>query len=155
MLHKSHKFGLAVFAVVSLVISATASANALGDKTQDKSTRVPVPLFKITKGDKCVEPTDIMREQHMEFILHQRDETVHRGVRTSKHSLKNCISCHADPVTKSVLGKEGFCEACHAYAAVSMDCFSCHTDKATENKSVRTGLGAIGSKIIAGIGEAK
>lgn len=66
----------------------------------------------------------------MDFILHQRDETMHRGIRTSKHSLKNCVNCHADPKTGSVLGKDGFCQSCHAYAAVTVDCFSCHTDKA-------------------------
>jgi hypothetical protein len=55
---------------------------------------------------------------------------VHQGIRTSKHSLKNCVNCHADPQTGSVLGKNGFCESCHTYAAVTMDCFGCHTHKA-------------------------
>ncbi|MBI5613255.1 MAG: hypothetical protein HY942_09365 [Gammaproteobacteria bacterium] len=89
--------------------------------------RVPSPTVKIEKGEKCVEPTDVIRRDHMKFILHQRDETMHRGIRTTKHSLKNCIDCHADPKTNSVLGKDGFCESCHRYAAVSMDCFECHS----------------------------
>ncbi|MEK7711680.1 MAG: hypothetical protein AAB312_01345, partial [Pseudomonadota bacterium] len=94
-----------------------------------KSARVPVPVFKINtdKGDKCVEPVDVMRRDHMKFILHQRDETVHEGVRTTKHGLKNCVDCHADAKTGSVLGKDGFCESCHAYAAVKLDCFECHS----------------------------
>ncbi len=94
------------------------------------STRVPLPRVHIAKGEKCVEPTEVMRRNHMKFILHQRDETMHRGIRTTRHSLKNCINCHADPKTNSVLGKEGFCQSCHAYAAVSIDCFSCHSPKA-------------------------
>lgn len=155
MLRNTYKAGLTFLAVISLSISAAAFAESRVDNVHDKLAGVPVPKFKITKGEKCVEPTDVMREQHMEFILHQRDETVHRGIRTSKYSLQKCVSCHADPVTKKVTGKEGFCESCHAYAAVSIDCFSCHTDKATDKKSVRTGIGAIGSKVIAEIGGVK
>lgn len=89
--------------------------------------RVPGPTVKIEKGEKCVEPTEEMRRNHMEMILHQRDRTVHDGIRSVKHSLKNCIDCHANPKTNSVLGKDGFCESCHTYAAVKMDCFECHT----------------------------
>ena len=108
-----------------------------GDAT-NKDSRVPKPeMYHTTKAKKCVEPEDIMKRQHMQFILHQRDETMYKGVRTKQHSLKNCINCHADPKTNSVLGKDGFCESCHAYAAVSMDCFSCHTDKA-EKKDAAT-----------------
>lgn len=155
MLRNTHKPGLAFFAAISLGISMAGFAESRVDNIHDKLSGVPIPKFKITKGDKCVEPIDIMREQHMEFILHQRDETVHRGIRTSKYSLQNCVSCHADPVTKRVTGKEGFCESCHTYAAVSIDCFACHTDKATDKKSIRSGIGAIGSKVIAEIGDAK
>jgi uncharacterized Fe-S radical SAM superfamily protein PflX len=89
--------------------------------------RVPMPTVTIEKGEKCVEPTEEMRRNHMEMILHQRDRTLHDGIRSVKHSLKNCIDCHANPKTNSVLGKDGFCESCHAYAAVSMDCFECHS----------------------------
>ena len=103
-------------------------------ETTGKDSRVPKPSIQLpTQAEKCVEPVDIMKRQHMNFILHQRDETMYNGIRTKQHSLKNCINCHADPKTNSVLGKDGFCESCHAYTAVSIDCFSCHTDKA-ENK---------------------
>ena len=95
-----------------------------------KSSRVPLPKVNITQGEKCVEPTEVMRRNHMQFILHQRDNTMHRGIRTTPHSLKNCVNCHADPQTGSVLGKDGFCQNCHIYAAVHIDCFGCHTDKA-------------------------
>ncbi len=100
-----------------------------------KPARVPLPAVKVQKGEKCVEPTEVMRRDHMQFILHQRDETMHRGIRTRQHSLKNCVNCHADPATGSVLGQNGFCASCHRYAAVSMDCFSCHTDKAEKEKN--------------------
>jgi len=121
---------------IRLVASAMAiavglvSVASVADST--KSSRVPLPAIQIdrAKAAKCVEPTEVMRRSHMDFILHQRDETMHRGIRTVKHSLKNCVNCHADATTGSVLGKNGFCESCHNYAAVSIDCFSCHTSKA-------------------------
>jgi len=91
----------------------------------------PVPRVEINRdySDRCVEDTDFMRRNHMKLLLHQRDETMHQGIRTKKYSLKNCINCHASKKTNSVLGEQGFCQSCHRYAAVTMDCFSCHSDK--------------------------
>jgi hypothetical protein len=89
--------------------------------------RVPQPAMSTPEGKECVQPEAVMRRDHMKYILHQRDKTMHEGVRTQQYSLKNCINCHADPKTGSVLGKDGFCESCHRYAAVSVDCFSCHS----------------------------
>lgn len=119
-------------ALGAMVLIVAGSATLAADDAQPKKpARVPVPEISINKekGDKCVEPTAVMRRDHMKFILHQRDDTMHQGLRTSKHSLKNCIECHANPKTDSVLGKDGFCESCHSYAAVSIDCFSCHSAK--------------------------
>jgi hypothetical protein len=50
---------------------------------------------------------------------------MHEGVRTTKHSLKNCVG--ATPTKTWRTGKDGFCESCHAYAAVKIDCFECHS----------------------------
>ena len=68
-----------------------------------------------------------MRRNHMEYLLHQRDRTMHEGFRDPRFSLKQCVECHAGRESGSVLGKEGFCASCHAYAAVKIDCFECHT----------------------------
>ncbi len=57
--------------------------------------RTPLPSIVKGEGDQCVEPTDVMRRDHMEFLRHQRDDTVHAGIRTKQHSLKGCIECHA------------------------------------------------------------
>jgi hypothetical protein len=117
-----------VFLLAALTAGLLSPAFAAEEK---KSARVPLPNVTITRqGEKCVEPTEVMRRNHMNFILHQRDETMHRGIRTSKHALKNCVNCHADTTSGSVLGKDGFCQACHVYTAVKIDCFGCHTDKA-------------------------
>lgn len=93
----------------------------------------PLPDIPKGKGEKCVEETPLMRTSHMEMILHQRDETMHKGIRTKKHSLKECIECHAvydsnnQPV--SIASPKHFCRVCHDYAAVSIDCFQCHSSK--------------------------
>ncbi len=102
---------------------------------------VPQPSIQKAKGEQCVEDTDYMRRNHMKVLTHQRDKTVHEGIRTKQHSLKNCIDCHATPNDKgerSVLGKdsagkENFCQSCHTYAAVKMDCFQCHSSKPAGN----------------------
>lgn len=128
--------GFAALALIALTGGLQAAdVQGTGAQGADKGTRVPQPVVRIAKPGQCVEPTEVMRRDHMKFILHQRDDTVHGGIRTSKHSLKNCVECHADPQTQSVLGKDGFCASCHAYTAVSIDCFSCHTHKADKARA--------------------
>ena len=71
-----------------------------------------------------------MRRSHMDMLKHQRDKTVRDGVRGAKASLNACIDCHASSKNGSVLGsKENFCQGCHSYAAVKLDCFECHQAK--------------------------
>ena len=86
---------------------------------------------KAAKGEQCVEETSFMRKNHMELLLHQRDKTVHEGIRTKKHSLKECFTCHVvkDASNKPVTVKDPkhFCRECHDYAAVKVDCFQCHS----------------------------
>lgn len=92
-----------------------------------------MPSVPKGKGEQCVEPTADMRKNHMEYMLHQRDDTMHRGIRTSKHSLKECIECHNAPGKDGKVARVGdkdhFCSSCHTYAAVNVDCFECHADK--------------------------
>jgi len=89
-----------------------------------------LPLIPQGKGERCVEETAFMRRNHMELLKHQRDETVYKGIRTTRHSLQECIACHAvpgnggKPVT--IASEKHFCNVCHSYAAVSPDCFMCH-----------------------------
>ncbi|MDH4053168.1 MAG: hypothetical protein OEU93_16475 [Rubrivivax sp.] len=81
-------------------------------------------------GTQCVEDPALMRRQHMNFLKHQRDETVHGGIRGAKHSLKDCVACHASAKTGSVAAAPtDFCVSCHSYAAVAVDCFECHAGK--------------------------
>ena len=93
------------------------------------SDRVPKPAINIDKPGKCVEDTATMRREHPDMLKHQRDLTVHEGIRTRQHSLKVCVECHASSKTGSVLGDKGFCQSCHEYASVTIDCFSCHASR--------------------------
>lgn len=80
--------------------------------------------------DSCVEPTERMRRMHMDFIKHQRISTVHEGIRATKYSLTGCVDCHVSRDTQArplpIDRADQFCGACHAYAAVDLNCFDCH-----------------------------
>jgi len=104
-----------------------------------------LPTLPKAKGNydditKCVEPISVMRQSHMDFIMHQRDDTLRKGVRTKQHSLKECINCHNAPAddgkVASAKDSEHFCSSCHVYTAVQIDCFKCHNDK-PENTQYR------------------
>ena len=88
------------------------------------------PKLDIGKGGQCVDDPKFMRKNHMKMIVHQRDETMRQGIRGGKYSLAGCVDCHASKVDNSVLGSsEHFCQGCHEYAAVKIDCFECHSSK--------------------------
>jgi hypothetical protein len=115
--------------VALLALLAACAAHAAGDG----ASRVPAPARAIPTeaGAKCVEDTATMRRNHMELLRHHRDRTVREGVRTVQHSLAGCVDCHASRETGRVTGsRDAFCESCHAFAAVKLDCFDCHTDRA-------------------------
>jgi 5-methylcytosine-specific restriction endonuclease McrA len=88
-------------------------------------------MAKADKLDACVKETPFMRRNHFELIKHQRDVTVHEGIRKTNDSLAGCVDCHAkrDEQGKAIPVDEPgqFCESCHAYTAVTIDCFSCHS----------------------------
>jgi [DsrC]-trisulfide reductase subunit J len=91
------------------------------------------PKLDIGKGGHCVEDPKFMRSNHFKLILHQRVATVRQGIRGSKYELTNCVECHASKVNHSVLGtNQNFCQGCHVYAAVKIDCFECHSSKPRE-----------------------
>ena len=115
------KIGIRLTAILFSVFIATAVYAA------DKPL---VPQLDVGKGGQCVEEPKLMRKIHMNLLKHQRDETMHKGIRGQKHSLADCVECHASNKTNSVLGSnEAFCQGCHTYAAVKLDCFECHTSK--------------------------
>ncbi len=110
-----------------LASGVTAMASGAAPKT---AGRVPQPVIESARGDKCVDDPAFMRRNHMELLKHQRDDTMHGGIRGAKYSLKACIACHASQTTNSVAAAStNFCQSCHSYAAVKIDCFECHSTK--------------------------
>jgi hypothetical protein len=120
------------FAIALLVAAASLAAA----ETARGPSRVPLPAIEAGAGERCVEDTVFMRRNHMELLRHQRDRTVHEGIRTTKHSLANCVTCHAGRKTGRVTGADGFCANCHSYAGVTLDCFECHADKPAATAAV-------------------
>ncbi len=94
---------------------------------------VPYPDIPKGRGEACVEDTEYMRRNHMTLLMHQRDDTMHKGIRSKRHSLKECLDCHAvagaDSTPVTVADPQHFCRSCHDYAAVKIDCFQCHASR--------------------------
>ena len=98
------------------------------------------PSLDAARSGPCVEDPLLMRRSHMDFLKHDRDDTVRRGIRPVKHSLKACVDCHANKTDGSVLGSDThFCQGCHAYAAVKLDCFDCHSSSARPTTTAAAG----------------
>jgi hypothetical protein len=125
------------FGISALTGLAVMFGTVAGIEASDLTPQVPKG-----KGEQCVADTDFMRRNHMHLLDHQRDDTVHEGIRTKRFSLKGCIECHAvndqtgTPVT--VKDERHFCRACHDFAAVKVDCFECHASRPDLQQS--TGL---------------
>lgn len=102
----------------------------------DGPENIPPPKGKYSEETVCVEPVDVMRRQHFEYILDHRDKTVIEGIRTEKYSLTGCIDCHITPDAQGKYARYSeeihFCASCHLFTAVTIDCFQCHADRPEE-----------------------
>lgn len=116
-----------------LALTAFAAPAAAGDGDSGLRPDIPEPL----RGDSCVEETDDMRRNHMDYLKGHRDEVMHEGIRTEKYSLKECLSCHVPPEDEArQAGRsedEHFCQNCHEFAGVEPDCFQCHNTRPQES----------------------
>ncbi len=135
--HRGPRLGLAVALCVLGAAIAAFWPFALG------AAPAGAPVLDKPRSAPCVRDPQLMRRIHMDLLRHTRDETVHRGVRDAPASLTACVDCHANAQDGRVLGSPShFCQGCHAYAAVKIDCFECHTSRAAE--PVRAASGAKG-----------
>ena len=95
--------------------------------------RGAAPVIPPAKGAHCVRPVAWMRKNHMTLLMQLRDAAVHEGIRNREESLPGCMNCHvsklADGRYPSVNSPKFFCNACHDYVGVRIDCFSCHTNR--------------------------
>ena len=119
---------LRVVAVTGAVaLAALASAASAGGTNGKPAAGTLLPAIEAARSGPCVADPAFMRRNHPDLLKHQRNETVHLGVRDQRASLKGCIGCHASAETGSVAAaKTDFCVSCHSYAAVKVDCFECH-----------------------------
>lgn len=93
---------------------------------------IPKAKTKATAEYGCVRPVDEMRQNHMKYMKHHRDDTLREGIRTTQDSIAKCINCHVTKTKQdnypSFGSDQHFCSTCHNYAAVNIDCFQCHRD---------------------------
>jgi [DsrC]-trisulfide reductase subunit J len=122
--------GLLILSLLWLPLTATADDV---ETLPFSNLSFPEPARHYSATQECVEPEEEMRKNHMNYILHQRDETVHEGIRTRQHSLEECVNCHAVKDEQGeyipVNAQDQFCSSCHSYASVNIDCFQCHATR--------------------------
>ncbi len=115
---------------LGLALALAGAVSALAGCDEDATPKAIEGSAKAAKLSSCVRPTEFMRHNHMELIKHQRNLTVHQGIRKTDLSLAGCIDCHVqyDARGRAVpVNAEGqFCDKCHDYAAVELTCFQCH-----------------------------
>ena len=122
-------------APILLALLAWIGPGAAQDASSLGEINIPQPP-KPADASQCVEPTEVMRRDHMKFLTHQRDATVIDGIRTKQYSLVGCIDCHNPASAEKVVryeDPEHFCAGCHLYASVRIDCFECHTDRGLDS----------------------
>jgi len=141
---------LRVFAVLlSLLLLLPQAATADDDDDSGEKETLPFsdlsfpePERHFSATQKCVQPDGEMRRNHMKYILHQRDETMHEGIRTRQYSLEECVNCHAAKNDEGeyipVNAPDQFCASCHSYASVNIDCFQCHATKPVRASTLHT-----------------
>jgi hypothetical protein len=93
----------------------------------------PEPVIKTTE-QRCVEPADYMKTNHMQLLIDWRNDVVRNNDREyvsqaygtrfekslSSTGKQSCMSCHDS--------KAAFCDACHDYAGVVPNCWTCHIE---------------------------
>jgi hypothetical protein len=137
-------FALVLSLLLLLPMAATADSDEEGEAEALPFSELsfPEPARHFSAEQKCVAPVDVMRRNHMKYILHQRDETMHEGIRTRRYSLEECVNCHAVKNDEGeyipVNAPDQFCYSCHSYAAVHIDCFQCHATKPVRASALQT-----------------
>ena len=112
----------------------TVTATAAGEVESSGFGAVAIPQpGKPGNASACVEPVEVMRREHMNLLLHQRDDTVLDGERDGKYSLVGCMDCHNPAQSAETAIRypdpQHFCAGCHLYTSVQIDCFECHADR--------------------------
>jgi len=130
------------FAQFGLVLPALLLAGLALTLTGCGKVEAPAPhLVLEARGDQCVEPTEVIRRDHMKILMHERDEAKLYGRRNPDHSFVGCVDCHVSPTASRDDPATHFCMACHQFNAVRMDCFQCHTDRPSDAAPLKRSVG--------------
>lgn len=93
-----------------------------------KANYVPKPEITTTET-KCIEPTEYMSQYHMDLLADWRlqvtrnNQTTYTASdgQTYEMSMENtCFKCHTNA--------QQFCDSCHSYTGVTLNCWSCHVE---------------------------
>lgn len=123
MLRGGPRLASVLVQVALALVFAWTAASAIADP----GARTPRPAVVIESEDGCVAPPAEMRRQHPQMLANQKNRTVREGIRGERVEFKGCIACHASSENGSVVGTErNFCQSCHSFVAVKLDCFDCH-----------------------------
>ena len=127
------------FLLISTLLGWLALAPAAAGEVESSgfgAVVIPQPN-KPDNASACVEPVEVMRREHMNLLLHQRDDTVLDGERDGEYSLVGCMDCHNPAQSAETAIRypdpQHFCAGCHLYASVQIDCFECHADRGLGN----------------------
>ena len=89
----------------------------------------PTPKVIVAGDVQCVESAEWMRANHMKLLddwrhsvvrEQDREYTSTSGKVFNKSLSNTCLDCHSN--------KKEFCDSCHTYASVKLNCFGCHVD---------------------------
>ena len=125
-----------LFSLLLGVYTPGMAGDASPDENSSSGPFIPKAQRRYSDAQGCVEPTADMRKNHMDYIRDQRDATMHEGIRTKQYSLTECINCHVSdaPDAPHVDSEKHFCNSCHTYAGVTIDCFQCHADRPVKSR---------------------
>ena len=121
-----HRRGFVPLLAAALAVLSFAWAPARADQPAPKATgkhRVK-PIIELMMRPEWI------RRNHMKLLFRERDLTVYKGEFIKGRSIEDCIACHVhrepDGQWPKPTSKSFFCETCHAYVGVKIDCFECH-----------------------------
>ena len=87
----------------------------------------PLELQLPTTSKECIESTAFMRSEHMHLLYAWReavvrnDDLIYTAINGKEYKMNlhdTCMGCH--------ISKKAFCDRCHDYTGVVIDCWECH-----------------------------
>lgn len=128
------KWTIGVFTVIIIAILAVPFIVNIGQAKGSPDVSLDTPQINAMPVKECIEPTDYMRESHMQLLDQWRDAVVRQGQyqyvsqsgQVYDMSLdETCLGCHSN--------QEEFCDRCHEFSSVDLYCWQCHGLEDSDN----------------------